>query len=125
MAGVLPAAAGWQAYYLWRDWSEHRHVRLEVSPVVGWGLDARGALHALIVPPEANNSELLAVGSADDLAKKHFVVVTGPKEFWEQVPGVDERVRAILRAADAADPDRTTDTKNKSNDDSRTPKKWS
>jgi hypothetical protein len=88
----IDRACPWRAHYVWTQNANVQHRRAEV---VGWAATGHD-LWPIRVEPTTGRGVL--VGSELDEDRELLVGVLLASESWEDMPGIDEHVRAMIRA---------------------------
>lgn len=85
---------GWRARYGYFDDEEDSGLRVDRYDVVGWACLGRDIWPVRV---EAASGRGILVGSALDPDRDALLAVLTPGEDWQTLPGMDERVRAIIQ----------------------------
>jgi hypothetical protein len=91
---VVDPVRSWRAWYGWFDDDEDSGVRVEMWPVLGWA-----CLGPDIWPMrvERDTGRGVLVGSVLDPDREALLGVLLPGEDWQALPGMDERIRDLVR----------------------------
>jgi hypothetical protein len=88
----IDRACPWRATYVYL---EGREVEHRTDVIVGW---ASVGLDLLPVRIDPTNGRGLLVGGPTDPQAEHLAAVHVAGDSWEDLPGMDEHVRALIRA---------------------------
>lgn len=88
----IDRACPWRAFYVWMEDGEVQQRR---DNVVGW---AAVGLVLFPVRIDPTSGQGVLIGSAHDKDAECLMGVLGAGESWEDLPGADERVRAMVLA---------------------------
>jgi hypothetical protein len=94
-AFVVDPDLRWRARYAFYDESADGGVRFDRYDVVGWAACDREVWPVRIEPDTGRG---VLVGSSGDPHRAALLIVGTHAAGWKQAPGVDERIRAIIRA---------------------------
>lgn len=72
-----------------------RQVNYDKHCVIGW---AAVGMDVWPVRVEATSGRGVLVGSPWDPDRDRLLAIGQPNDGWEQLPGVDEKIRALIRA---------------------------
>lgn len=90
----LDRSSPWRAHYVWVD--EEANVQHRRDIVVGWAAVGDELLPVRVEPMTGRG---LLVGTDRDPDNDYLVGVIPASDSWEDLPGMDEHVRALIRSA--------------------------
>jgi hypothetical protein len=95
IGGLATADRPWRARYAFWDPDEPTGVRIEKYNVIAW---AASGTDVWPVRVDSSSGRGVLVGSDVDPDRDALLVVGMPGEDWEHLPGMDSRIRGIIRA---------------------------